>query len=116
MGRLNLLIDTHVWIWTQESPQTLGPHARRALAAEENRLFVSPVSSLELAQLARAGRLTLAGRLQTWVSESMQALLAETISLDHETAIAAYDLPGESIGTPPTASWSPRRESTTSPW
>ena len=95
MGGLNLLIDTHVWIWTQESPETLGPHARRALAAEENRLFLSPVSSLELAQLAWAGRLTLAGRLQTWISESMQALLAETISLDHETAVAAYDLPGE---------------------
>ena len=95
MGRLNFLLDTHVWVWTQESPETLGPGMRNALAAEENSLFVSPVSSLELAQLAWAGRLTLAGRLQTWISESLQALLAETISLSHEIAAGAYDLPGE---------------------
>ena len=95
MGRLNFLLDTHVWVWTQESAETLGPGTRSALAAEENSLFVSPVSSLELAQLAWAGRLTLAGRLQTWISESLQALLAETISLTHEIAAGAYDLPGE---------------------
>ena len=92
---MNLLLDTHVWIWTQESPETLGPVARGALAAEENRLLVSPVSSLELAQLSWAGRLTLAGRLQTWISESLQALLAETTPLSHEIAVGAYDLPGE---------------------
>ncbi len=92
---MNFLLDTHVWVWTQESPETLGPGTRSALAAEENSLFVSPVSSLELAQLAWAGRLTLAGRLQTWISESLQALLAETISLTHEIAAGAYDLPGE---------------------
>ena len=92
---MNFLLDTHVWIWTQESPETLGPGTRSALAAEENSLLVSPVSSLELAQLAWAGRLTLAGRLQTWISESLQALLAETIPLSHEITAGAYDLPGE---------------------
>ena len=92
---MNFLLDTHVWIWTQESPETLGPRTRRAFAAEESRLLVSPVSSLELAQLAWAGRLTLAGRLQTWISESLQELLAETVPLSHEIAAGAYDLPGE---------------------
>lgn len=95
VGRLNFLLDTHVWVWTQESPETLGPGTRSALAAEENSLFVSPVSSLELAQLARAGRLTLAGRLETWISESLQGLIADTVSLSHEIAVGAYDLPGE---------------------
>ena len=92
---MNFLLDTHVWIWSQESPETLGPRTRTALAAEENSLLVSPVSSLELAQLAWAGRLTLAGRLQTWISESLGALLAETTPLSHEITVGAYDLPGE---------------------
>ena len=92
---MNLLLDTHVWIWTQESPETLSSQLREALSDEKCDLFVSPVSSLEIAQLAWAGRLTLAGRLQTWISESIRALLAETIAVSHEIAVAAYDLPGE---------------------
>ncbi len=92
---MKVLLDTHVWIWSQESPELLGPTARSAVAAEDNALFISPVSSLEIARLAWGGRLTLAGRLQTWVSESLSALLADTIPLTHEIAITAYDLPGE---------------------
>lgn len=92
---MKILLDTHVWIWSQESPELLGPTARAAVANEENALFVSPVSSLEISRLAWGGRLTLAGRLQTWITESLDALLAETIPLTHEIAITAYDLPGE---------------------
>lgn len=39
--------------------------------------------------------MTLAGRLQTWVAESLDALLAATVPLSHEIAIAAYELPGQ---------------------
>ena len=94
-GSVNILLDTHVWIWSQESPDQLGPNARNVLADESNALFVSTVSSLEIARLLEGGRLRLAGRLQTWISESIDALLANTIPLTHEIAIATYDLPGE---------------------
>ena len=52
---MNILLDTHVWIWSQESPQELGPTARQAIADEDNGLFVSPVSSVEIAWLAWGG-------------------------------------------------------------
>lgn len=92
---MKILLDTHTWIWSQESPEKLGSGAHNALADEDNRLFVSPISSLEIARLAWGGRLTLAGRLQTWIAESIQALLADTVPLTHDIALAAYDLPGE---------------------
>ena len=92
---MKLLLDTHVWIWSQESPESLGTTAHRTIADDENALFVSPVSSLEIARLAAGGRLTLAGRLETWVAEALHALLADTVPLTHETAIIAYNLPGE---------------------
>ena len=92
---MKILLDTHVWVWSQESPKQLGPTAQSAVADEDNALFVSPVSSLEIARLVRGGRLTLAGRLQTWVTESLHALLADTVPLTHEIAITAYGLPGE---------------------
>jgi PIN domain nuclease of toxin-antitoxin system len=92
---VKILLDTHVWIWSQEAPELLGPTARATVADEGNALFVSPVSSLEISRLAWGGRLTLAGRLQTWIAESLDALLAESIPLTHEIAMAAYDLRGE---------------------
>ena len=92
---MRILLDTHVWIWSQESPEQLGPDARDTVADEANALLVSTASSLEIARLVWGGRLTLAGRLETWISESLNALLAETVPLTHEVAIAAYNLPGE---------------------
>ena len=97
---MNVLMDTHVWIWSQESPEEIGTNALSILSNEENELFISPISSLEIARLAWGGRLTLAGRLQTWISESMQALLAHTAPLTHEIAVEAYDLPGKFHGDP----------------
>ena len=92
---MRILLDTHVWIWSQESPEQPGPDARSTVADEANALLVSTASSLEIARLVGGDRLTLAGRLETWISESLNALLAETVPLTHEIAVAAYNLPGK---------------------
>jgi len=92
---VRILLDTHVWIWTQESPESLGPTARGIIADESNELLVSPISSLEISRLVWGGRMTLAGRPQTWITESLEALLADTLPLSHEISLAAYELPGE---------------------
>lgn len=92
---MKILLDTHIWIWSQESPEQLGPDARSTLGDETNALRVSTVSSLEIARLVWGDRLTLTGRLETWISESLNALLAGTVPLTHEIAIAAYNLLGE---------------------
>ena len=48
---MKILLDTHVWIWSQESPEQLGPDARDTVADEANALLVSTASSLEIARL-----------------------------------------------------------------
>lgn len=92
---MKILLDTHVWIWAQESPERLGGVAQGLLADEDNTLLVSPISTLEIARLPSSGRITLAGRLQTWISESQNALMADTAPLTHEVAVAAYELPAD---------------------
>ena len=92
---MRILLDTHVLVWSQDAPEKLGPGARDALADQANGLVVSPVSSLEIARLVWGGRLSLRGRLQTWVETALGALLAETIPLSHDIAVAAYELPAE---------------------
>ncbi|MCY4154837.1 MAG: type II toxin-antitoxin system VapC family toxin [Gammaproteobacteria bacterium] len=92
---MRILLDTHVWLWTQEAQERLGSKSKDMLLNEDNTLFISSISSLEIARLAWGGRLTLAGKLRTWVPEALQALHAETILITHEIALAAYELPGE---------------------
>jgi PIN domain nuclease of toxin-antitoxin system len=48
-GRLRLLLDTHVLIWTLSEPNRLAIKTRAAIEAEENDVFVSVVSPWELA-------------------------------------------------------------------
>jgi PIN domain nuclease of toxin-antitoxin system len=38
---VKLLLDTHVWIWTQEDPDELGANARQMILDGANELLVS---------------------------------------------------------------------------
>ena len=38
---MRILLDTHVWIWSQESTEELGPDARNTVADEANARFSS---------------------------------------------------------------------------
>ena len=59
MGRrlVSFLLDTHVWIWTQEQPELLGEKARSLLETTVDQICVSAVSSLEVARLVSGGLL-----------------------------------------------------------
>jgi PIN domain nuclease of toxin-antitoxin system len=48
-GRLRLLLDTHVVVWTLSDPERLSAKTRAAIETEENEIFVSVVSPWELA-------------------------------------------------------------------
>lgn len=89
---MNFLLDTHVWIWSQELPEALGKKTRRALVDGENIICLSTISTLEIARLVDLGTIELSGTLASWVQESSDALRARTIELSHEIAIKAYSL------------------------
>ena len=91
---MKILLDTHVWIWSQEDPDRLGPHTIRLLAAPEHETHVCTISTLELARLATTGAISLSIPLGTWVEEAIGALQARTVPVSHEIALDAYGLPG----------------------
>lgn len=90
---LNLLLDTHVWVWTQEAPDRLGPMTREAILDPANEVQVSATSSLEIARLIALGRLGLKMDLQSWVVESIRLLQGVTLEITHQIAIEAYSIP-----------------------
>ncbi len=92
---MRLLLDTHVWIWSQEQLGKLGTEAKNHLTQPQTQLYVSPISTLEIARLVEGGRIDLACSLGAWISDTIDSLRCTTIEICHRIAAAAYDLPDE---------------------
>ena len=91
---MTFLLDTHVWIWSQEAPDKLGPRTTRLITDLRNALYVSTASTLEIARLLKDGTIELSGSISSWVAETLEALSCGTIEISHPIAIGAYSLPG----------------------
>lgn len=91
---MSYLLDTHVWIWTQEQPETIGAKTRALLETTSDDLCVSAVSSLEVARLVSGRLLELQGNLDRWVRTAIDSIEARSLDVDHRVAIEAYKLPG----------------------
>ena len=91
---MKLLLDTHVWIWSQEDPVRLGPQAKRLLLGPEHENHVCTISTLELARLVAVGDIKVSIALQEWVERGLRAIQARTVQISHEIAMGAYALPG----------------------
>lgn len=90
---MSLLLDTHVWIWTQECPEKLGPETTASLLDPQTALHVSTISTVEIARLVAMGQIELEGSLRSWVRDTLDALRCSTLGISHEIAAGAYSLP-----------------------
>lgn len=89
------LLDTHVWIWTQEERESLGPIALSLIEDTGNEIYISPVSTLEISRLISLGQISLTGSLPNWIAVTSKNLLALTAGITHEIAALAYELRGD---------------------
>jgi PIN domain nuclease of toxin-antitoxin system len=92
---VSLLLDTHVWIWSQECPEKVGPEATDRLTDPRTALHVSAISTLEIARLVAMRAIELEGSLLSWVNDTLAALRCSSLEVNHEIAAGAYSLPGE---------------------
>ncbi len=89
---MNLLLDTHVFLWLTTEPERLGRHLDLVRAPSTRRL-VSAASSWEIAIKYAAGRLQLPEPPARWVPSRLRALRADAVPVEHEHALAVADLP-----------------------
>lgn len=68
---MKLLLDTHIWIWSLDSPDKLGRRVRRELARASNELYLSPVSIWEAHHLVRRKRIRLRQDFARWLDDVM---------------------------------------------
>ena len=68
---MNLLLDTHAFLWFAAGDSRLSRPARAAMEAEDAALYVSTASVWEMAIKARLGRLTLPAPVDRYVAEKI---------------------------------------------
>ena len=87
---MNLLLDTHIWLWSLDDPKRLGRRVRHELSNPANELWLSPISTWEALILNAKGRVRLTGDLTDWVQRATAPM--HEAPLTHEIVLAAQRL------------------------
>ena len=87
---MKILLDTHVLIWAVEMPSKLGRRAKAALLDPSSNLLISPISTLELAQLASKKRISFTSTVEAWVNSAIGQLRLESAEITHAVSAGAY--------------------------
>lgn len=89
---MQLLLDTHVFLWLLAEPDRLGRHIG-SLEDPNNELLLSAASSWEIAIKIQLGRLDLPDDPKRYVPDRMRAIGAEPLPIEHNHALAVSELP-----------------------
>jgi PIN domain nuclease of toxin-antitoxin system len=90
---LNLLLDTHVWLWALGQPDRIAAAARRAIDDGANPLWLSPISVWEAMLLSERGRIDTGPNLSGWLNEALAAMPMRDAPLTREVALASRTVP-----------------------
>ncbi|MDB5355664.1 MAG: hypothetical protein JWN24_2117 [Phycisphaerales bacterium] len=90
MGPMKLLLDTHIFLWWLFGDPRLSRTVSAAIADGSNRLYLSSVSGIEIANKAAVGKLKLPSKASDFVMTGMRQLQMEelAISLRHSYRLA----------------------------
>lgn len=84
---MKLLLDTHIWLWSNLAPARLSKRVSAALRDRGNELWLSPVSLWELTLLCAKKRVTLNEEVGPWARKALAAAPIHEAPLTHEIAL-----------------------------
>lgn len=87
---MKILLDTHIWLWVVSEPSKIGRHLYRVLGDKDNELWLSPISTWEILELVKKGRIRLNRTVNDWVATATAAFLEAPLT--HEITLAAHQL------------------------
>jgi PIN domain nuclease of toxin-antitoxin system len=90
---VKLLLDTHIWIWTQLATDKLSARVKRALGNEANEVWLSPISIWELALLVKKRRVVLDRRVGEWAMQSASTLKEAPLTFEIILETKRFSLP-----------------------
>lgn len=85
---MNLLLDTHIWLWSLTEPSRLTDGVKQALADRASVLWLSPISVWEFLLLAERGRVRVQGNVppSAWVEAALASVPLRDAPLTREVA------------------------------
>jgi PIN domain nuclease of toxin-antitoxin system len=89
---VNVLLDTHTFLWLVSKPSNVDPAALTVLAHADTNLWVTAGSAWEVGIKTRLGRLDGETLLSTW-TEVVADMRASELSIDAQDGILAARLP-----------------------
>ena len=89
---MNLLLDTHIWLWSLLEPERLTSKVAAALTAEGTRLWLSPLSVWEALILIERKRIQVDLPADRWVREALERAPIEEAAVTREVALASRAL------------------------
>lgn len=90
---MNLLLDTHAFLWWVSDDPQLPDRARDAIADGRNEVFFSVVSAWEIVVKAGLGRLRLEGETDAFIDEQLEANAFQVLPVHLRHALALAGLP-----------------------
>lgn len=89
---MELLLDTHIWLWSVLEPRRLSSRVAKALTSPDNRLWLSPISVWELQLLQRKGRIEMEEEVGSWLRQTLEMLSLNEAPLTIEAVMQAPTL------------------------
>jgi PIN domain nuclease of toxin-antitoxin system len=91
---VDLLLDTHAFLWWLAGDTALSPAARGAIDDPANRVYVSAASAWEIATKVRIGKLPGAASIVATLPDLIEAQGFSALAISVEHGKAAGTLPG----------------------
>lgn len=90
---MNLLLDTHIWLWSLTTPERIAPEALDLISDSDNRLYLSAASSWEIAIKYRLGKLPLPEPPLQFIPPRLSRDSIISLSIEHQHCLAVSELP-----------------------
>ena len=90
---MNLLLDTHCWLWALGQPEKLTPDASALISDRTNQLYLSTASIWELGIKTQLGKIQLPESFESFVPKRLQVFQMIPLSISPSHAIVAATLP-----------------------
>jgi PIN domain nuclease of toxin-antitoxin system len=87
------LLDTHTFIWWANNDPSLTARAKSVIGDKSNEIFLSAVSTWEMAIKIAIGKLTLAGPLQPFVLSQITQYQFKSLPITYDHTYLVQTLP-----------------------
>lgn len=89
---MNLLLDTHIWLWSFLEPERLTPRVSDSLEEPANELWLSSICVWEALMLAERGRVRLLPTPERWIRDALIEVPMLEPALNREVALQSRRL------------------------